>query len=136
MKKIINFISVYKKEIGGLIRHAATIAGGILIAKGSLTTDSFHLILGASSSIIGTGWSFVNKATHKKELHVALSTDPVSGEKTREFCNTDNVWKSADSNVGVGTSVGGIPVGVGTSTPGNVGIGTDAPGNVGVGTSA
>ena len=132
MKKIINFISDYKKEIGGLIRHAATIAGGVLIAKGSLTTDSFHLILGASSSIIGTGWSFVNKATHKKELHVALSTDPVSGEKTREFCNTDNVWKSADSNVGVGTSVGGIPVGVGTS----VGVGTAAPGNVGVGTSA
>jgi len=110
MKKIINFLKDYKKEIGGLIRHAVTIAGGILIAKGSLTTDSFHMILGASSSIIGTGWSFFNKASQKKEIHVALSTDPVSGEQTREFCNTNKVWKSADKKVGIGTSVG-----VGTS---------------------
>ena len=96
MRKVIDFITRYKKEIGGLLRHVATIAGGVMIAKGSLTTDSFAMILGASSSIIGTGWSFVNKATHKKEIHVALSTDPVSGEQTREFCDTDKVWKSAD----------------------------------------
>lgn len=110
MKKIINFIKKYRNEIGGLIRHTATIAGGILIAKGSLTTDSFHMILGSTTSIIGTGWSFVNKVAHKKEIQVALSTDPVSGEQTREFCSTDKVWKSADNKVGVGTSIG-----VGTS---------------------
>mgnify|MGYP003134597192 CR=1 FL=1 len=121
MKKIFNFIKEYKKEIGGLLRHAATIAGGVLIAKGSLTTDSFHLILGASSSIIGTGWSFVNKAAHRKEIHVALSTDPVSGEQTREFCDTDKVWKSASDNVSSGN------VGIGsTATSGNVGVGSTA----------
>ena len=78
MKKIFNIIKEYKKEIGGLLRHAATIAGGVLIAKGSLTTDSFHLILGASTSIIGTGWSFANKISQRKEVKVALSTDPVT----------------------------------------------------------
>ena len=82
-------------EIGGLLRHAATIAGGVLIAKGTLTTDSFHMILGASASIVGTGWSFVNKAAHKKEIHVALSTDPVSGEQTRVFNPETKNWESA-----------------------------------------
>lgn len=95
MKKVITVITTYKKEIGGLLRHAATIAGGVLIAKGTLTTDSFHMILGASASIVGTGWSFVNKATHKKEIHVALSTDPVSGEQTRAFNAETKTWESA-----------------------------------------
>lgn len=95
MKKIINIIKVYKKEIGGLLRHAATIAGGVLIAKGSLTTDSFHMILGASASIAGTGWSFANKLSQKKEVKVALSTDPVSGEQTRKFNEETKTWESA-----------------------------------------
>ena len=95
MKKVINVITTYKKEIGGLLRHDATIAGGVLIAKGTLTTDSFHMILGASASIVGTGWSFVNKAAHKKEIHVALSTDPVSGEQTRAFNAETKTWESA-----------------------------------------
>ena len=75
MNKIIVFIGTYKKEIGGLLRHAATIAGGVLIAKGSLTTDSFTMILGSTSSIVGTGWSFVNKASHKKEVKAVLDID-------------------------------------------------------------
>ena len=95
MKKVITIITTYKKEIGGLLRHLATIAGGVLIAKGSLTTDSFTMILGSTSSIIGTGWSFVNKAAHKKEIHVALSTDPVSGEQTRTFNAETKTWESA-----------------------------------------
>ena len=105
----------YKKEICGLIRHAATIVGGILIAKGTLDSESFHMILGASASIAGTGWSFVNKVAHKKEVHIALSTDPVSGEQTREFCDVNKVWKSSPDvtptklkakagNVGVGST--------------------------------
>ena len=95
MKKFINIIKEYKKEIGGLLRHAATIAGGILIAKGSLTTDSFHLILGASTSIIGTGWSFANKISQRKEVKTALSTDPVTGDVTRKFNEETKTWESA-----------------------------------------
>jgi hypothetical protein len=53
------------------------------------------VILGASASIVGTGWSFVNKAAHKKEIHVALSTDPVSGEQTRAFNAETKTWESA-----------------------------------------
>ena len=95
MKKIFNIIKEYKKEIGGLLRHAATIAGGVLIAKGSLTTDSFHLILGASTSIIGTGWSFANKISQRKEVKVALSTDPVTGDVTLKFNEETKTWESA-----------------------------------------
>ena len=95
MKKIFNIIKEYKKEIGGLLRHAATIAGGVLIAKGSLTTDSFHLILGASTSIIGTGWSFSNKISQRKEIKTALSTDPVTGDVTRKFNEETKTWESA-----------------------------------------
>ena len=95
MRKIITVITSYKKEIGGLLQHAATIAGGVMIAKGSLTADTFTMILGSSSSIVGTGWSFVNKAMHKKEIHVALSTDPVSGEQTRAFNADTKAWESA-----------------------------------------
>ena len=94
MNKIIVFIGTYKKEIGGLLRHAATIAGGVLIAKGSLTTDSFTMILGSTSSIVGTGWSFVNKASHKKEVKAALATDPVTGDVTRHFNEEKNTWES------------------------------------------
>ena len=95
MNKIFKIIKEYKKEIGGLLRHAATIAGGVLIAKGSLTTDSFHLILGASTSIIGTGWSFANKISQRKEVKVALSTDPVTGDVTRKFNEETKTWESA-----------------------------------------
>ena len=95
MKKIFNIIKEYKKEIGGLLRHAATIAGGVLIAKGSLTTDSFHLILGASTSIIGTGWSFANKISQRKEIKTALSTDPVTSDVTRKFNEETKTWESA-----------------------------------------
>ena len=105
MKKIVTFVGDYKKEIGGLLRHAATIAGGVLIAKGSLTTDSFTMILGGSSSILGTGWSFVNKSVHKKEVKAALATDPVTGDVTRHFNEEKNAWESKpEGNVGVGTT--------------------------------
>jgi len=105
MKKIITVIGTYKKEIGGLLRHAATIAGGVLIAKGSLTTDSFTMILGSTSSIVGTGWSFVNKASHKKEVKAALATDSVTGDVTRHFNDYTKDWESkSEGIIGVGTT--------------------------------
>ena len=95
MKRGIDWITKYKKEIGGLLRHVTTIAGGVLIAKGSLSMDTFTMILGSASSIVGTGWSFVSKAAHKKEIHVALSTDPVTGEQTRAFNPETKTWDAA-----------------------------------------
>ena len=83
MNKIFKIIKEYKKEIGGLLRHAATIAGGVLIAKG------------ASTSIIGTGWSFANKISQRKEVKAALSTDPVTGDVTRKFNEETKTWESA-----------------------------------------
>jgi len=93
MKKIVTFVGSYKKELGGLLRHAATIAGGVLIAKGSLTTDSFTMILGSTSSVLGTGWSFANKLGQKKEVRAALATDPVTGDVTRHFNDKTNTWE-------------------------------------------
>jgi hypothetical protein len=94
MKKIVTFVGNYKKELGGLLRHAATIVGGVLIAKGSLTTDTFTMILGSTSSILGTGWSFANKIGQKKEVKTALATDPVTGDVTRQFNNETKQWES------------------------------------------
>jgi hypothetical protein len=93
MKRIVTFVGNYKKELGGLLRHAATIAGGVLIAKGSLTTDSFTMILGSTSSVLGTGWSFANKIGQKKEVKTALATDPVTGDVTRHFNDETKAWE-------------------------------------------
>jgi len=93
MKKVFNFIKTYKKEIGGLLRHAATIAGGVLIAKGSLDSETFHMILGAAASITGTGWSFANKISHKQEVKTAFATDPVTGDVTRHFNEETKAWE-------------------------------------------
>ena len=94
MKKIVTFVGNYKKELGGLLRHAATIVGAVLIAKGSLTTDSFTMISGSTSSVLGTGWSFANKLGQKKEVRAALATDPVTGDVTRHFNEEKNAWES------------------------------------------
>jgi isocitrate dehydrogenase len=93
MKKIVTFVGNYKRELGGLLRHAATIVGGVLIAKGSLTTDSFTMILGGTSSILGTGWSFANKLGQKKAVRAALATDPVTGDVTRHFNEETKTWE-------------------------------------------
>ena len=52
------------------------------------------MILGSTSSIVGTGWSFVNKASHKKEVKAALATDPVTGDVTRHFNEDTKSWES------------------------------------------
>lgn len=88
------FFTEYKNEIWGLCRHIITIIGGVLIAKGTITTDSYHMILGATTSIAGTGWSVFNKIQHKRAVKDALATDPVSGEKTRKHNAETNTWES------------------------------------------
>jgi hypothetical protein len=50
-----------KEQILGIIRHALTFVGGVLITKGVIDEASFVEISGALLTLIGTVWSVVNK---------------------------------------------------------------------------
>lgn len=50
-----------KDQILGLIRHALTFAGGIIVAKGLVDDAMFQEILGASMTLVGAVWSIVSK---------------------------------------------------------------------------
>lgn len=53
---------VMKKEIVlGIVRHALTFAGGILIAKGVIDEASVDAISGSFLTLVGTVWSVIQK---------------------------------------------------------------------------
>ena len=66
--KLINkyFVSDY---VGSIVRHAMTLLGGFLVAKGLSTPEQVQgampemteLVLGVISAAIGQGLSFINK---------------------------------------------------------------------------
>jgi hypothetical protein len=48
----------------GLLRHLLTIAGGVLVHKGVLTSEDLSTVIGSLLTIIGVGWSvFAKKKT-------------------------------------------------------------------------
>jgi hypothetical protein len=50
-----------KDQILGLVRHALTFVGGIIVAKGLVDDVLFQEILGGILTIIGSVWSVVSK---------------------------------------------------------------------------
>ena len=50
---------------------------------------------GGVFDVTRTYLGYANKLSHKKEVKVALSTDPVSGEQTRKFNEETKTWESA-----------------------------------------
>jgi hypothetical protein len=50
-----------KDQTLGLIRHALTFVGGIIIAKGLVVDALFQEILGAVMTLAGAGWSIASK---------------------------------------------------------------------------
>lgn len=46
---------------GGIIRHALTSFGGVLVAKGYLDSGAVEAIVGAAMTLIGAGWSMYRK---------------------------------------------------------------------------
>ena len=50
-----------KEQILGLVRHALTFAGGIIVAKGLVSDAMFGEILGVIMTVIGSIWSVVSK---------------------------------------------------------------------------
>jgi hypothetical protein len=63
----INFLNykkmIIKEQTLGLIRHALTFVGGILIAKGLLTESISVDIIGGVMTLIGSIWSVLSKKT-------------------------------------------------------------------------
>ena len=55
-----NFI-IMKDQILGLIRHALTFAGGIIVAKGLVDDVLFQEILGGIMTLVGGVWSVTSK---------------------------------------------------------------------------
>lgn len=50
-----------KEQIMGIVRHALTFIGGILVMKGLVTEASSQEIIGSAMSLIGLVWSVVSK---------------------------------------------------------------------------
>jgi len=51
-----------KDQWMGIIRHALTFIGGILIAKGAVNDSSWAEIAGSAMSLVGAIWSVWDKA--------------------------------------------------------------------------
>lgn len=50
-----------KDQTLGLIRHALTFVGGIIIAKGFIDDVLFQEILGGVMTLVGAVWSVIDK---------------------------------------------------------------------------
>ena len=50
-----------KEQIYGLIRHALTVVGGALVAKGYIDADVVGEAVGAVLTLIGVVWSYQAK---------------------------------------------------------------------------
>jgi hypothetical protein len=50
-----------KDQILGLVRHALTFVGGIVVAKGLVDDVLFQEILGGILTLVGSVWSVVSK---------------------------------------------------------------------------
>ena len=62
----------------GLVRHILTLVGGVLVAKGWLSTDTLEIIIGAILSIAPTIWS----TTEKMQVQKAAKAAVVDAAKT------------------------------------------------------
>lgn len=61
------------ETIMGILRHALTFGGGILVTKGIATASEVELWTGAIVTIIGGAWSIWQKIRAKKALDAAIA---------------------------------------------------------------
>lgn len=63
----INFLNnkkmIVKEQVLGLVRHALTFVGGLLIAKGLLSDSNATDLIGGLMTVVGTVWSVLSKKT-------------------------------------------------------------------------
>jgi len=50
-----------KDMVLGLLRHALTTGGGVLVANGTMTQDNLTAIVGGLLALVGIGFSVWNK---------------------------------------------------------------------------
>ena len=50
-----------KDQLSGLIRHALTFVGGIIVTKGLIDESLFQEVLGGIMTLLGAGWSIWQK---------------------------------------------------------------------------
>jgi hypothetical protein len=50
-----------KEQVLGLVRHALTFVGGIIVAKGLLDEALFQEVLGGVMTLVGAVWSIASK---------------------------------------------------------------------------
>jgi hypothetical protein len=55
------FVMNYKEQVMGLVRHALTFIGGVLIAKGLANDGQVVEMIGSVVTFVGTIWSVLNK---------------------------------------------------------------------------
>jgi hypothetical protein len=56
-----NFYIMTKEQILGIIRHALTFAGGVLITRGIIDEATFTELSGAALTLVGGIWSVIAK---------------------------------------------------------------------------
>jgi hypothetical protein len=56
-----NFYIMTKEQILGIIRHALTFVGGVLITRGIIDEATFTELSGAALTLVGGIWSVVAK---------------------------------------------------------------------------
>lgn len=54
------------EQIGGLVRHALTTLGGVLVAKGVIDETTLVGLAGAAATIFGAAWSYYVKRKENK----------------------------------------------------------------------
>jgi hypothetical protein len=50
-----------KDQVLGLVRHALTFVGGIIVAKGLVDENLSQEVIGGVMTLVGAVWSIVNK---------------------------------------------------------------------------
>ena len=50
-----------KEQLLGIVRHAVTFIGGVLVMKGLVDDSLVQEILGGATTLAGAVWSIVNK---------------------------------------------------------------------------
>jgi hypothetical protein len=54
---------VQKEQVLGLIRHALTFIGGVVVAKGLATDSQMMDIVGMTMTLVGAVWSVMSNKT-------------------------------------------------------------------------
>lgn len=55
-----------QEKLQGVVRHALTFIGGILVMKGLLDEEMLNELAGALAAVAGTVWSVINKIKSNK----------------------------------------------------------------------